>query len=129
MFLVETHLKESSIEGVGVFATYLIPKGTVIAKWLPGFDSRYTKQAVDEMPSCARECVLRHAYLDGGFYYLNGDNMRYMNHSPTPNTEQTEDEDIAIRDIQPGEEITCDYYTFDADATRKLWDLVMDKKI
>lgn len=129
MFLVETYLRQSPIEGIGVFAMDFIPNGTKIAKWLPGFDCKLTKQAVDDLPEQAKSYMRHHAYLDGDFYYLNGDNMRFLNYAPDPNTKQVEDEDFAARDIQPGEEITCDYFSFDADATRKLWDLVMDKKI
>lgn len=41
---------------------------------------------------------------------INGKNeMRFLNHSPDPNAEWWDDELYAIRDIEPGEEITFDY--------------------
>jgi SET domain-containing protein len=42
-----------------------------------------------------------------------------MNHSEKPNLLDLET-NIAARDIQAGEELTCNYYLFDLDADRKL---------
>jgi hypothetical protein len=53
-------------------------------------------------------------------YILCSDDARFFNHSDTPNTESREvhgeDEVITVakRDIQPGEELTDDYRTFEA---------------
>ena len=49
-----------------------------------------------------------------------------MNHATNPNTEGRYPEaepygfDIALRDIQPGEELTCDYRGFDGEHPKKL---------
>ena len=49
-----------------------------------------------------------------------------MNHSDTPNTGAPPADPaeavmtIALRDLAAGEELTCNYFTFDADAPRKL---------
>jgi len=40
------------------------------------------------------------------------DNTRFINHSPTPNTDNTMPVTYAARDIAEGEEITCDYGEF-----------------
>ena len=48
---------------------------------------------------------------------------RYFNHSEEPNTvdlDGPEGPTVAARDIQPGEELTCDYRLFDADVLVKL---------
>jgi SET domain-containing protein len=48
--------------------------------------------------------------LEGDYYQTYVDNMRFMNHSKTPNCMDTPDgKTIAIRDISIGEELTCDY--------------------
>ena len=53
-------------------------------------------------------------------YILCSDDTRFFNHAETPNTESREvdgeDEVITVakRDIQPGEELTDDYRTFEA---------------
>lgn len=50
------------------------------------------------------------------YLYPDGDNVlymqapeRYMNHSCEPNTHVVGKSDVALRDIEPGEEITSDY--------------------
>jgi hypothetical protein len=54
-----------------------------------------------------------------GKYVLCFDDGRFFNHSDSPNvidglTPDTAQSSIAVRDIFPGEELTCDYRTFDA---------------
>jgi SET domain-containing protein len=39
-----------------------------------------------------------------------------MNHSPRPNCHETGVQTITSRDIEAGEELTCDYRTFDHEA-------------
>ena len=56
-------------------------------------------------------------------YELCSDDARFFNHSDEPNTGSiSNDTDVALRDIQQGEELTCDYRTFDADWQLKLKD-------
>ncbi len=43
-----------------------------------------------------------------------------MNHAAEPNVLSLSDRDVAACDIAAGEEPTCDYRTFDLDATAKL---------
>ena len=46
--------------------------------------------------------------------------VQFVNHADDPNTRQDVENDYAICDIEASEEPTCDYYTFDTDAERKL---------
>ena len=48
------------------------------------------------------------------------DNARYTNHSYIPNTMAKGKKTLAARDIEAGEEITENYYTFDDLALSKL---------
>lgn len=118
MLLVKTKLGQSKIQGIGLFADEFIPKGTVVWRYVSGFDLRFTKKEVDSFPVTARECIYHYSYLskDTGFYVLCSDDARFYNHSQNPNTkgvdlEGTDNEvgDIAIVDINIGDEITCDY--------------------
>ncbi len=122
MLLVRTKLAPSPIEGIGVFADEFIPKGTPVWEMILPFDSTFTATELDSLPSVAREQMLKHSYRDArlGVYVLCGDNARFFNHSPRPNVASKEDINRALRDIQPGEEITCDYREFDADFDAKL---------
>jgi SET domain-containing protein len=53
------------------------------------------------------------------------DNARFMNHADEPNTAGVhtagaiDGYDVATRDISKGEELTCDYRLFDAEANLK----------
>ena len=45
-------------------------------------------------------------------YWLNLDDTRFINHSENPNIETAGDADVALSDIEKGEEILIDYRTF-----------------
>ena len=121
MLLVKTQLKNSRIHGVGIFADEDIRKGTAIWRIYEGFDLEYSVEAVDKLPTAAREQVISRSYtsMDTGKLVMCGDDARFMNHSSHPNTKNGDKwTTIAVRDISRGEELTCDYYEFDADAGR-----------
>ncbi len=118
MLLIKTKLKESSIHGIGLFADEFIPKGTKIWKFMPGFDLAFTPRELQKFPETARKFIHWYGYrsLHSGRYILCADDARFYNHHEIPNTigidlEGTEEEgaDIAVRDIQKGEEITYNY--------------------
>lgn len=99
--------------GYGVFATHFIPKGTFI----------YVQDPLDIVipPNDARlrdpkviPWISKYSYLDSrGNNIICWDLGKYMNHCCQPNTLSTGyGLEIAIKDIQPGEEITDDYAIF-----------------
>lgn len=123
-----TEVKLSDIHGLGLFAKKLIPKGTIwwyarpqdvliISKdqFLILDSSHKTSQMRDFLHN-----ILTYSYYEREFDSLIFclDNSRFVNHSFNANSGASEDENefcaVAIRDIQPGEEITEDYskYTF-----------------
>lgn len=96
--------------GRGVRASALLPRGTVV--WIRDrFDAVLSPQQVAELPRPYRQTVQRWGYRDsGGRWILCADHARFVNHSCAPNLRSLgEDAQIAVRDIAPGEEITCDY--------------------
>mgnify|MGYP000873101180 CR=1 FL=1 len=102
--------------GVGIFATKLIPKGTIT--WVPDkLDTHFTPQQFAEMPPAMQKVVDRYSFVESnGDYVLCWDHARYMNHSCRPNVRALgELVDIAVRDIQPGEELVYNY-GFDLDS-------------
>lgn len=102
--LVDDHV------GQGVFATRVIPRGTVV--WLHDeLDQRLEPQRVAELPAVLRQHVERYAYVNArGERVLCWDHARYMNHSCEPSTTSVGTlMEIARREIQPGEELTCEY--------------------
>jgi hypothetical protein len=118
MMLVRSHVAQSPIEGLGVYADQFIPAGTLIWKLNPDFIATFSRSALNALPEHIREFVERYSFPDfenADQLYVELDNGRYMNHSEAPNTDFTAfNEGYAVRDIAEGEEITCNYYEFDS---------------
>jgi hypothetical protein len=99
--------------GSGVFATKFIPKGSLT----------YVKDSleIDVSPKkfishskAMKEIIEKYSYInEDGHYIISWDQAKYINHSCNPNTISTGyGFELAIKDIQPGEEITDDYGLF-----------------
>ena len=102
----------SPVVGYGVFATEPIPRGTFL--WvLDAFDRILSPRDVDALHPLLRTVVDKYAYqaADGNFVFC-WDFGRYMNHSCAPTSRGVGDAfEVAVRDIEPGEELTCEYGT------------------
>ena len=127
MLLVPVRITASPIHGLGVFAAAAIPRGTPIWTFQPGFDREFSTVDFAELPTPAQRHLRWYAYLDiqTGHWVLGGDHTGYMNHSSQPNTGAppagtSPVVTVALRDIAAGEELTCDYFAFDAEAAGKL---------
>lgn len=107
----DTHLGfVDECKGHGVFAQKLIPRGTIV--WLHDeLDQVLTPERVANLPALLRAHVERYAYVNAdGNRVLCWDHSRYMNHSCEPSTTSIGTlMEIARRDIQAGEELTCEY--------------------
>ena len=100
----------SNDKGYGLVATHFIPKGTIT--WvMDELDRVFTSDEIDAMPGLFQEILDTYTFRDQrGNFILCWDNARYVNHSFRSNCMTTAyDFEIAIRDIQPGEELTDDY--------------------
>ena len=101
--------------GYGVFATRLIPKGTLT--WVrddldqivdPGLDAR--------LPEMLGRLLHKYSYLEPRGRVLCWDHARFINHSCEPNCRSTGfDFEIAVRDIRAGDELTDDYGSLNVD--------------
>lgn len=126
MLLVKTKTGPSKIPGAGtgLFADEFIPKGTLIWRLAPP-DLLLEKSEVEELDEPLRSeiLLLHYSYISKvtGRYINPGDDARHANHSTNPNmlskwiSVEVEDDGIAARDIQQGEEITADYNSFAAE--------------
>ncbi len=106
-----TELKFISNEiGYGVVATQFIPAGTIT--WvLDDLDREYSPAKLKKMDPLYQNILETYCYRNNkGNYVLCWDNGRFVNHSFKSNCLSTAyDFEIAIRDIQAGEELTDDY--------------------
>jgi hypothetical protein len=122
MLLVRTRLGQSRIHGIGLFADEFIREGTTVWIFHPVIDIRLTEEQIAELSEPCQEQTRRYTYREKhtGKYVLCGDDARFFNHSPSPNcidifNGEENDLTVALRDIRPGEELTCDYALFDLD--------------
>lgn len=90
-----TYVAESSIHGKGLFARKTIPKNTVIGH----LEGRHTTQD-----------GIYVLWIDHEQGYEVCCDLKYINHSDTPNACYYDDKSVvALRDIKQGEEITHNY--------------------
>jgi len=115
MLLIQTYTSASTIHGVGLFAAEQVQKGQMIWRFEPDFDRLIPDALLATLPGPARAFIDRYGFLSPQFpggWVVSLDNSRFINHSPTPNTDNRKAETLAASDIAPGEEITCDYGEF-----------------
>lgn len=122
MLLIKTKLGPSAISGIGLYADEYISKGTVIWRFEGKVDVKLCNPVYQSLKKQYNfETLDKYIYKSrvSGCYILCSDDARFINHSGTPNTLDTPEGEegltIAISDIQPGEEITSNYESFDAD--------------
>lgn len=116
MLRVKTKIGQSKLHGIGLFADEFIPKGTVTWQYDPEFDTAFTKEQVERMPKPAQALFWHYAYNDKvqNKFVLCADDQRFINHAQSDqNITSTPDQDVAARDINPGEEFLCDYNLYD----------------
>lgn len=119
MFVINTYIAKSDIEGVGVFTAEAVKAGQVISKFEPEFDRLIPTPAYLAAPAHLKALLDRYAFPHPEkpeFIVYEVDNSRFMNHSKTPNTDYSDfAAGRALRDIAAGEELTCDYDSFFSD--------------
>jgi hypothetical protein len=102
--------------GYGVFATRLIPRGTIT--WVRDrLDQAFTPAQIEAFPAHYRDTLLKFTFVDGrGEFVLCWDLARYINHSCDASCRSAGfDFEVALRDIQPGDELTDDYGSLNLD--------------
>ncbi|MEK6961381.1 MAG: SET domain-containing protein-lysine N-methyltransferase [Nanoarchaeota archaeon] len=101
---IDLVIKESKIEGKGVFANRDFKKGEVVNRW----DTSHilAESQIQDLPEDQRNRV---SCIGDGRYVLLQEPERYVNHSCDPNTFVKDQAEVALRDISKDEEITCDY--------------------
>lgn len=124
MMRVRARLQPSQIDGIGIFALEKIPAGTVVWEHDPILDPVLPLSVRDNAHPVLREWLFRYAWVQNGMLYIAGDEMRYMNHQPTPYANcfaaAGADNSVALRDIEAGEELTEDYQIFDEESKLKV---------
>lgn len=128
MTLIKTEVRPSPIDGLGCFAKNRIASGTLIWRFDASFDVSFSKESFNSLPIATIENIKRYCYISKitGDYILCVDDAKFMNHSSSPNIRCAMPESgsgndlecVTIREINGGEEITCDYAEFDAESSK-----------
>ncbi len=121
MLTIKTSIRQSQIQGFGLFAEEKVPKGATIWRFDSEFDRIFDPKEVDKMDELKKEFLYHFAYLEKTLqkFVFPVDDTRFINHSVRPNIVDvgTPGEglccSIACRDIEVGEEITIDYRAID----------------
>lgn len=108
-------VRSSKIHAAGVFATQAIKKNTRILEY---DGPRLSKDEADDVYEGREDTYL--FSVGEGDQVIDGHSMAmFVNHSCDPNCETQEWDEriwiVAIREIEPGEELTYDYYLHDGD--------------
>jgi SET domain-containing protein len=116
MFIINTYIAKSDIEGVGVFTAEDLKKGQIISKFEPDFDRLVPTDEYLNAPPHLKALLDRYAFPHPDkpdFIVYEVDNSRFMNHTETPNTDYSDfTAGRALLDIAAGEELTCNYNDF-----------------
>lgn len=118
MNVVKTYVAPSTIDGLGMFAGEFIPKGALIWR-LDGIDIITNDEQLESLKLNInqRQYIDKYSYQHETYYVFCSDDQKYCNHSDTPNTMCDYKTQVATRDIEKGEEITCNYAEFIKDFT------------
>ena len=119
MLKIKTKIGVSKTHGIGLFADQYIPKGTVTWQYTPDFDLTFEETSLNALPEVAKATMLHYSYFDKdlGKYVTPIDDLRFINHTEDVakvNITSTPKEDVATHDIQIGEELFCNYNSFDS---------------
>ena len=114
MMMFPTALRTSPLHGVGVFILAPVKKGEVVWRFDSRVDRIYTETEILGMPSVAQAHLRKYAFWHKptGHWMYCGDNARHFNHSEQPTAVSTSagfGDDVAARDLMPGDELTNDY--------------------
>ena len=130
MLLIKTKLGPSKIHGIGLFADQFVAKNIPIWKFKRGFDLKYSETELSQLAEPASDQFLHYccSYTDetGCHYVVCADDYRFLNHSVNPNiinievAGEEEGVDVALKDIQIGEELVSDCREFDEDCAKDI---------
>jgi uncharacterized protein len=126
LFLIDTYIDKSPIQGIGVFAKGAIAEGTEIWRLDLRFDRLIEIALYESMEGPVKSYLDRYCYprrSDPRYIVFEADDARYMNHADQPNCDFGHgDVAYALIDIAAGEELTCNYNVFFEDGFEFLGD-------
>lgn len=104
----------SAIHGTGLFTRQFIAEGDVVWRFDPMFDRTFSEPALSALSPEFQKAVRYYGSFSEGLWLYDIGDAKYMNHADAPNvvTGPGTSYMVAARDIEAGEELTCNYDTF-----------------
>jgi hypothetical protein len=116
MMRVATELRQSGVcTGLGLFAKEYVKAGSVIWRFVDGFDVKVHVSKLGDLLPVQRSYVETYFWREGEYLYTSCDNSVFQNHSVNANSGPKGEDMVALKDIFPGEEILVNYESFDDD--------------
>jgi len=114
MLIKKMKVSASSIHGIGLFADEDIKAGDVVWEYNPLTTQVFSKSkfylVCQGLSLQAIGDLINFSYIKNNKIYYINDNTRFINHSTHPNIRfDNDNQEIALRDISKGEEITENY--------------------
>lgn len=127
MLTISASVTPSPIQGLGCDTDEAINKGTIVWVFDERLDLRLPEAELAAWPAAIQEFLQLWAYrvteVGQKVLILCSNHARPINHSETPNLAGWSPHlamDMAVRDIEAGEALTCNYHKFDLDGRGKL---------
>lgn len=129
MYIVQVEIRDSNIDGKGVFALEPVTKGAIVWRYTEGHDKKMTPRQFDDVDEATKISLQRIAYLSPTTKMWvippDDDPACYTNHDPDNFNTSVSFEPViseeplfrANRDIEVGDEITNNYTDFDENST------------
>lgn len=102
MLLVDTVIRPSHIEGIGLFAAQDIKAGEIIWQMNTLIDVVLSKDDVICLPPAVKAFIMRYGFSEdgGSTWIICGDNGCFVNHSDRPNAISLNGMSVAAVDIR-----------------------------
>jgi len=128
MFLFKTEVKVATDPkmGCGLFTLEFIPKDSIVWKFIEDVDVKISINKVKQMSISQQEFFEKYGWIKGDYYYSSCDLTSFINHSYSPNLDNTQEVTIALKDIKEGEELFTNYEEFD-DCFNEYKDIFLEK--
>jgi uncharacterized protein len=111
VLLIDHYVAKSTIHGLGTFSAEFVSTGQMVWEFHPAIDRIVPEGEFDNLPKHVRSLIESRAeYLvDQRAFLTSLDGDQFTNHSNNPNLISSDGKLFAKRDINPGDELTCDY--------------------
>lgn len=111
MILIDHYVAQSPIHGLGVFSSEIVTKGSLIWEFNAIIDRDIPVSSLSSLPPHVIKKIHKHAWFhpETQSFWLSADGDYFMNYSENPTFQLKGLSFVASRNIEIGDELTCDY--------------------